>query len=150
MELGNLLFGNSRGEYEFPDRDIVDSDEWIALRNILGIDSDGVANKDNPHANKRGGYDDGEICVNPYYWGEDGEEADEPNFLDRRIGLEIRWYKYPFRDSYMNWQMDAPALRHYFGGLAIYLAAKKEKDAWTKRVEELRARIDRIHRALTK
>ena len=150
MELGNLLFGNSRGEYEFPDRDIVDSDEWLALRNVLGIDSYGCANKDNPHENERGGYDDGEICINPYYWGEDEEEADKPNFLDRRIGLEISWYKYPFRDSYMNWQMDAQAFRHYFGGLAIYLAAKKEKDAWTKRAEKLKAEMERISRSSTK
>ena len=30
FELGNLIFGNSRGIYNFPDRDLVDSSEWKA------------------------------------------------------------------------------------------------------------------------
>ena len=125
MEMGNLLFGSSRGEYEFPDRKIVDSDEWVALLNVLGLDDYGVTGIGNPHENDRGGYDDGVICINPYYWGDDEAEAAKPNFLDRSIGLEIRWYKYPFRDSYMNWQMDAASLRKYFGALAIRYMARK-------------------------
>lgn len=32
MELGNLLFGNSRGKYKFPNRDLVNSKEWEILR----------------------------------------------------------------------------------------------------------------------
>jgi hypothetical protein len=125
VELGNLLFGNARGEYPFPDREIANSDEWIALRHVLGIDSYGITKRGDPHETKRGGYDDGTICVNPYYWGEDDDEAAKPNFIDRSIGLEIRWYKYPFRDSYMNWQMDAASLRKYFGALAIRYMARK-------------------------
>ena len=129
MEPGNLLFGNSRGKYKFPDRDIVNSDEWVALRHVLRIDSRGFTGEGNPFRNERGGYDDGVICINPYYWGEeDGDEAEaeKPNFLDREIGLEISWYKYPFRDSYMNWNMDAAAVRRYFGALAIkYMAEKR-------------------------
>ena len=130
IEMGNLLFGNSRGDYAFPDRDIVESDEWVALRVALGVDSYGHTEADNRYGNDRGGYDDGTICVNPYYWGDDEDEAAKPNFLDRRIGLEIRWYKYPFRDSYMNWKMDAADVRKYFGTLAIKLIAQKEKETW--------------------
>ena len=129
IEMGNLLFGNSRGEYRFPDRDIVYSEEWVALRAVLGIDSHGFTEEDNQYTNARGGYDDGVICVNPYYWGEDDAEAEKPNFLDREIGLEIRWYKYPFRDSYMNWNMDAPAVKNYFGSLALRYMAKRYEGA---------------------
>ena len=39
MELGNMLFGNSRGEYAFPDRNLVECDEWQQLLEIT--DSDG-------------------------------------------------------------------------------------------------------------
>lgn len=35
FELGNLCFGNSRGPYEFPDRNLVNSDEWDYLVNTL-------------------------------------------------------------------------------------------------------------------
>ena len=128
IELGNFLFGNSRGLYKFPDRDIVDSDEWNALLCALGLDNRGYSVKDGRYGNVRGGYDDGHICVNPYYWGDDDSEIAKPNFLDRDIGLEIRWYKYPFRDSYMNWQMSAQDVKKYFGGLALrYMAARQRR-----------------------
>ena len=128
IEICNLLFGCSRGEHLFPEREIEGSVEWRALCGVLGIDSYGHTRKDNPHRNARGGYDDGTICVNPYYWGNDEEEAAKPNFLDRAINLEIWWYKYPFRDSYMNWQMSAEQLTKYFGGLALLLMAEKQKE----------------------
>lgn len=130
MEIGNLLFGHSRGEYKFPDREIEDGDEWLSLLSVLGLDYYGYAGSNNPHQNDRGGYDDGEICVNPYYWGDDDDEAEKPNFLDRKLGLEIRWDKYPFRDAYMNWEMDAPAIRKYFGSLALAKAAKNYRKEW--------------------
>ena len=31
MEIGNYLFGNSRGNFPFPDRDIANSKEWTNL-----------------------------------------------------------------------------------------------------------------------
>lgn len=126
IEMGNALFGHSRGAYPFPDRDIAQGDAWHALLNVLGLDSRGHSEPGNPHRNDRGGYDDGTICINPYWWGnpDDEEEAGKPNFLDRRIGLEIRWYKYPFRDSYMNWKMSAEELKRYFGSLALSYMAK--------------------------
>lgn len=132
IEMGNLLFGHSRGAYKFPDREIEDGDEWLALLNALGLDHYGYVadTNDNPYMNDRGGYDDGEICINPYYWGDDPDEAEKPNFLDRRLGLEIRWYKYPFRDAYMSWNADAPAIRKYFGALALAKAAKNYREEW--------------------
>ena len=39
IELGNLMFGHSRGEYKFPDRGLADCDEWVALCAVLGVDS---------------------------------------------------------------------------------------------------------------
>lgn len=51
----------------------------------------------------------------PYWWDECDCGADErgedcspgcilnkPNFIHKTSGLEIKWYKYPFRDSYSN------------------------------------------------
>lgn len=130
IELGNLMFGHSRGQYKFPDREIAGSDEWVALCAALGVDSYGHAGKDNSFVTECGGYDDGEICVNPYYWGDVEAEAAKPNFLDRKIGLEIRWYKYPFRDAYMNWKMSAEELKKYFGTLALSRIAKQYRGEW--------------------
>lgn len=130
IELGNLMFGHSRGQYKFPDREMADSDEWVALCAALGVDAYGHASKDNSFITERGGYDDGEICVNPYYWGDDEAEAAKPNYIDRKIGLEIRWYKYPFRDAYMNWKMSAEELKKYFGTLALSRIAKQYRGEW--------------------
>ena len=139
IEIGNLLFGHSRGSYAFPDRDIVDSDEWLALLCALGTDFYGYVVWDDPHETKRGGYDDGTICINPYYWGDDDDEAAKPNFLDRSIGLEIRWYKYPFRDAYMNWKMSAEEVKKYFGGLAIKYMAKRYSEGVDAVVEYIKS-----------
>jgi len=38
MEIGNMLFGNSRGKYEFPDRELVHSKSWRDLVEVLGAD----------------------------------------------------------------------------------------------------------------
>lgn len=38
MEIGNFIFGNSRGNYEFPNRNIVDSDEWQNLLESANLD----------------------------------------------------------------------------------------------------------------
>ena len=111
MELGNMIFGNSRGTYEFPDRDLVDSKEWRSLLS-LACDGDfyGYGGEHFPH-NERGGVTTELFEINPYYWGECdcvGEEhaPDCPclrhNFTYKPTGFWIDWYKYPFRDSYMS------------------------------------------------
>ena len=42
----------------------------------------------------------------PYYWGDDEEVKKLPNFVYKPENIEIRWYKYPFRDSYSNVPVD--------------------------------------------
>jgi len=42
-----------------------------------------------------------------YWWGDDfAPEVDMPNFKHYKTGLEVKWYKYPFRDSYSNQDFD--------------------------------------------
>jgi hypothetical protein len=40
------------------------------------------------------------FILRPYYWGDDESKADLPNFVYKPEGIEISWYKYPFRDAY--------------------------------------------------
>lgn len=42
------------------------------------------------------------FILRPYYWGDSEEISKKPNFVFKPTGLEISWYKYPFRDSYAN------------------------------------------------
>ena len=99
-ELVNLVFGNSRGEYRVP-RHVGWGEEWCRLTDALGISERGEDMETDV------------FWIMPYYWGdcdcpEDAEEhlpdclAVKDNFHYKPTGFGIQWYKYPFRDSYMN------------------------------------------------
>lgn len=96
MELGNLLFGNSRGEYSLLNRNLVNCKNWRNLLDITNCDSYGCCN------NESGEFNCELFTIRPYYWGDDEKEANKPNFVYKPINFTISWYKYPFRDSYMN------------------------------------------------
>lgn len=105
LELGNAIFGNSRGE--FP----LNRGTWDkAFQALWAVNDDWCYwEKDTP-----------EFTIFPYWWGDctcgcpenpDGDEVEDhkatcklvrPNFVYKPLGLEINWYKYPFRDSYAN------------------------------------------------
>ncbi|HUU87104.1 MAG TPA: hypothetical protein VMX17_05050 [Candidatus Glassbacteria bacterium] len=103
MELGNAMFGNSRGEFPI-ERGAGFESELSRLFDAYAPDRDsswreyGVA------------FENDTFSVFPYYWGEcDCDEEHEPdcpelkpNFLYKPTGFEIEWYKYPLRDSYSN------------------------------------------------
>lgn len=113
IEIGNLLFGNSRGEYPFPDRKLVNSPEWVSLCKKAGIcNCYGTPEVDD--GRDFYGFDNDVFTIRPYYWGEDPEKAALPNFLYKPTGLVIKWYKYAFRDSYMNQNLTAKQLREIF------------------------------------
>lgn len=125
MELGNMIFGHSRGSFpierEFWENNVMVM--WGALLNAIPCDHYGhYEGKVEGYRTKLGGFTCDLFEVNPYYWGEcdcDAEENDWdydyhkpncslciPNFIYRSVdegeALEIRWYKHPFRDSYAN------------------------------------------------
>lgn len=91
MEIGNILFGHSRGNYE------VDRSFQLRFQYFLekaGYDGYGV---------KEGNKQAKSFIVRPYWWGDDdAEEANLPNFECPELGLTIKWYKYPMRDAYSN------------------------------------------------
>lgn len=108
MELGNIVFGNSRGKFEL-DRDW--EEIFCQIYDILGIES-------HDH------YENDTFKIFPYYWGECNcgfEQETEwydsnnhkshcflvlPNFIYKPTNFQIKWYKYPLRDAYMNQNID--------------------------------------------
>lgn len=105
MELGNMIFGNSRGAYKVPREDkweerIEKFFEYFALDwygyPVVGRHKPGI------RINDRGSITTSKFEINPYYWGDDEEECEKPNFLYYKGNFELRWYKYPLRDSYAN------------------------------------------------
>lgn len=106
MELGNMLFGNSRGEYSISRHEWFE-EEIIRLFKHLGLDEC-----------YGGEYENEIFSIFPYYWGDctcgcDEDKGDhkpeclllKDNFVHYPTDLHIKWYKYPFRDSYSNRQI---------------------------------------------
>ena len=92
MELGNLVFGHSRGNWSVPREDAYEQPLVELFEELL------------PECVPYGtDFDNDVFTMRTYWWGdEDAPEAIMPNFLHKRTGLELRWYKYALRDSYMN------------------------------------------------
>jgi hypothetical protein len=91
MELGNMLFGHSRGEAQVPRED-----EWEAP--IFAL-MDALKAACSPYGTD---YDCDLFEMHPYWWGdEDAPEASRPNFRYKPTGFELCWYKWALRDAYM-------------------------------------------------
>lgn len=103
MELGNMFFGNSRGEFKV-NRDW--QDEFVEFLNAAGFDSYGGINSESLteslFKNEMLYFENDTFTVMRYYWGEDEEISELPNFIYKPLGFKLNWYKYPLRDSYMN------------------------------------------------
>lgn len=94
MELGNIVFGNSRGKYPI-DREKYNELFHTFLREC-SFDTYGY------HERYKETYDNSVFRIRPYYWGDDVDIMELPNFTFKPLNLTINWYKYPLRDSYSN------------------------------------------------
>ncbi len=98
MELGNAIFGHSRGEWKMP--------RGEGFEEELGrLFSAAEPARDTSWGDYGIEYDGPVWSAHLYCWCEKedcpqcgiGEQA---NFTHKPSGLEIRWYKYPLRDAY--------------------------------------------------
>ena len=100
MELGNAIFGNSRGLYCVEPREEYQN-AFCEFLDKNGFDMYGYRNNSNERVFKNNIF-----TIRPYYWGDDEEEANLPNFVYNPNNLKIKWYKYPMRDAYSNQDVD--------------------------------------------
>ena len=117
MEMGNLIFGNSRGEYHVEPRE----DYQEAFCNFLknnGFEFDGYYGKQDKFENDT-------FIIRPYYWGNDDKLAELPNFVYKPTGLEISWYKYPMRDAYSNQDVSIEQFRAILKACALSMKEGK-------------------------
>lgn len=130
MELGNLLFGHSRGAYDierFPAQDY-----FSDFFEKVGLDYHGHPRDGSPllkYVNSEGLIDTPMFSLFPYYWGEDEEYMAIPNFVFKPSDIEIRWYKYPLRDSYSNVELSADQIGNILYTCAAYVDVLKELDS---------------------
>lgn len=140
MEVGNLLFGNSRGKYKFPDRKLVNAKSWRDLVEILGADDYMHIPEINQWCVRAAMRDvDGQwtfydkthqklFQIFPYYWGEDEVLQARHNFVYKPgtpEELAIDWYKYPFRDAYLSRPASKTMLKRIFTECTAAVKAAK-------------------------
>ena len=106
MELGNMIYGNSRGKYSLN----IYRDElqdifvrWLADNNFDEYGAD--MSKGQRSTDRYGKYENDVFSIQPYYWGDEEEICSRPNFIYKPEDIQISWYKYPMRDAYSNVQL---------------------------------------------
>ena len=112
MELGNKLFGNSRGDFKV-DRGL--EELFLAALAQAGFDRYGrcrtwKSETPPPPSCNGEATNTHHFLVQPYVDDDLDNATLSPNFVDRVTGLKLRWYKYPLRDSYANYDLSREML----------------------------------------
>ena len=122
LELGQMLFGNPTQEYPVPREKWIENPyyelcfEILKIQHPYEINDNGspksevelkweAEEKEKYHSQFYGSTDvydfsNDFFTIRSYYWGEDEEEMDKPNFEVPSENFRLSWYKYPFRGSY--------------------------------------------------
>ena len=104
MELGNMIFGNSRGEYSIDRSEM--QDLFTSFLTDLGFNAYGYLDEKSDLYKEQTldgiTFENDIFLIRPYYWGDEEDLMDLPNFVYKPKNLEICWYKYPLRDAYSN------------------------------------------------
>lgn len=130
MELGNMIFGNSRGEYHierFPAQDY-----FAEFLDQVGLDYHGHPNPNSPllkYVDSKGLIDTEMFSLFPYYWGDDEDLAELPNFTYKPDNIVIQWYKYPLRDSYSNVELDADRIKDMLEKCQAFVSSLKNTNS---------------------
>lgn len=107
MGLENLLFGNSRGDFKV-DKSL--QGIFVAALNEAGFDEFGFCRTWKSDTPLQPPYNSEatathHFVIQPYVWDNLEQAAMVPNFFDRTTGLKLRWYEYPLRDAYANYDL---------------------------------------------
>jgi hypothetical protein len=57
---------------------------------------------DDPNYSAESEFSNEFFTIRPYYWGDEDDEIEKPNFEIPSENFSISWYKYPFRTSESN------------------------------------------------
>jgi TPR repeat protein len=109
-EVRTAEYKESKRRFNFPGEDLIYSPEWFILTELSETDHCGYTDIEE-YRNDCGCYENSVFAIRSYYWGGDKEVAAIPNFEYKPTGLEIEWYKYPFRESYMSQELNEAEIR---------------------------------------
>ncbi len=134
--------------HDFPDRDLVNSQEWQLLcRRAQVCSCYGIAEGDQDED----GFEN-EICViRPYDWSEPDERL--PNFEHKPSGFKVWWYKYAFRGAEMNQRRSTEEIKALFQSCAdsipVTLQCTEQEAALRKELqEEIQALVEAFNARL--
>lgn len=144
IELGNAMFGHSRGMFKVERSGEWQEAFWKMLNGAgfdhygnYGYDDDGNKIEDAPHRdcvkkcpNKRRdfGFENDTFVIRPYYWGGNSRAARRPNFVFKPTGYQMKWYKYPLRDAYANRDLSLDEFKAMLSVCAASLAPETQQN----------------------
>ena len=100
MELGNMIFGHSRGQHEIK--------RGTGYEELLYQVFDACApQRDTSFRDYGCEFENDTFEVHPYCWCDKEDcpqcgTGTQPNFRYKPTGFSMSWYKYPLRDAYMS------------------------------------------------
>jgi len=98
---------DSQMEFNFPQ--VGGAGEWPMLQEVCDLLEDYcICENENLRTASRG-FENDVFAVTPY---DDSADEGTPNFLFKPFGFGIEWYKYAFRDAYMNMQLNENQIAH--------------------------------------
>lgn len=100
VELGQILFGNPTQEYLVPREKWVQGPFEVLMNAILEKTGD----KNFIYAPN---FSNDFFTIRSYYWGDDEDEMNKPNFEVPSENFKLSWYKYPFRGSYSSEKLNS-------------------------------------------
>ena len=109
-ELMHVISGTYQGQHHVSREDC--AKVWSEFAEKAKLDMYGFyEGKKAGLLNGRGSITNDIFEINPYYWNDDDEEAEKPNFWYKPTDLKIYWYKYPLRDTWANQEITAESLK---------------------------------------
>ena len=93
LELGQMLFGNPTEEFPVPRQ------SWMSgpFQILMDAITEKTGEKDYGYTPN---FSNDFFTIRSYYWGDDEDEMEKPNFEIPSENFSLTWYKYPFRGSY--------------------------------------------------
>ncbi|MFS0643788.1 hypothetical protein [Siminovitchia sp. 179-K 8D1 HS] len=153
MELGNLIFGNSRGKY-LVDRDWQDA--FYSALYDMRFNGYGMPELDESEYNgkfvelksKYGNtkyFENDTFIIMPYYWGDDDDFCELPNFIHKSSGYELSWYKYALRDSYANKEIAFEELMNIMDDCKKSLGFEGVPHNYLRAIEHIESAMDELY-----
>ena len=107
-------------------------------------------NQEHENITDRGGFENEIFLINPFYWGEDEDIQDKPNFVFKPMNIEIEWYKYPMRSAYSNKRVTYGDMKRILATCKSSISKKNNLKSKVKRGNKIKKKAINSYKDISK